>query len=241
MKPCMPAAVGRSAAALRRATLGEGSATGSSSRSTAAWRTGTGAATARRASSAGSLPPEPSLSAAQAMMPTAAARPRPPATWPPPGRRRRRRRRPAARGGRRGGRPARPRVGSGRRPAGTGAASRWVVGWVVRGGERRGARSGAGRTHGAGGPGAQEVADLRHRPAVGRLAGHRGLEQRGQPAGVREPRRLLVHDPVERAHQVARRRRTAAGRPARGRASRPATRRRWRRWRSAPEATSGAR
>ena len=48
----------------------------------------------------------------------------------------------------------------------------------------------------------QEVADLGHRPPIGRVLGHRVVEQRAQPAGVRQVRRLLVHDPVERAHQV---------------------------------------
>src|SRR3712207_6850310 len=42
-----------------------------------------------------------------------------------------------------------------------------------------------------------------HRPAVAWLLGHRPLEQREQPAGVRRPRRLLVHDLVQRSHDVA--------------------------------------
>ena len=49
---------------------------------------------------------------------------------------------------------------------------------------------------------AQELGDLGHRPARRRIVGHRRRQERGQPAGVLEPRRFLVHDPVERAEHV---------------------------------------
>ena len=48
----------------------------------------------------------------------------------------------------------------------------------------------------------EPVADPLHRPALGRLPGHRGPEQLVEGARVRQPRRLLVHDLVEPADQV---------------------------------------
>ncbi len=69
----------------------------------------------------------------------------------------------------------------------------------------------------------QEGGDLTHRPAQRRVAGHRGGDERRQPAAVLEPRRLLVHDPVERAEHVVAHvvRRPAGHRVVRGRAQRP--------------------
>ncbi len=48
----------------------------------------------------------------------------------------------------------------------------------------------------------EEVAHLRHRPAVVRDLGHGVLEQRTQPAGVGQAGRVLVDDPVEGSHHV---------------------------------------
>ena len=88
--------------------------------------------------------------------------------------------------------------------------------------------------------GPQERGDLAHRPAQRRVAGHGGRDERRQPAAVLEPRRLLVHDPVERAeHVVAHVVRRAAGqRVEQRRAQRPHVAGPVA---SCPEATSGAR
>ncbi len=61
---------------------------------------------------------------------------------------------------------------------------------------RRGVDQRAGRTR------HQGVPHPLHRPAVVRVTGHRGLEQRREPTGLGQAWRLLVHDAVERTHQV---------------------------------------
>ena len=82
-----------------------------------------------------------------------------------------------------------------------------VDGCVVGGSEqpgRQGVVRGRGRRrqHAVAGAGGEEVADLPHRASLGRVLDHRRLEQRGHPAGVGQPRGLVVDDPVEPAEHV---------------------------------------
>ena len=86
-----------------------------------------------------------------------------------------------------------------------------IGGYAHRLGRGRRQHPGAVRVHGRRGSGVdgdvvvplvEEVAHLSHRPAGCRVAGHRVLEHRRQPARVVQPGWLLVHDPVEAAHQV---------------------------------------
>ena len=51
-------------------------------------------------------------------------------------------------------------------------------------------------------PSSKDVADPFHRPAVRGIGGHRRLEHRGQPPGVRQARRVVVDDLVQRAELV---------------------------------------
>ena len=117
------------------------------------------------------------------------------------------------------------------RAAATGPARARRSGW----GRALGAGAGAG--DGTGGRGTRaDGPDAGSRAPAPSTSGRRARGSSSTPAAAPaspafgQPGRLLVHDPVERAHQVVADLVRRAGRRARGTAWRPATTRRWRPW-----------